>query len=41
MAKAGSRTHNGCGLFIWTAKTAVPVYIPLPPFVMEALAACR
>jgi integrase len=31
---------SGSRLFIYTAKTGVPVYIPLPPFVMEALAAC-
>jgi integrase/recombinase XerD len=30
----------GSRLFLRTAKTGVPVYIPLPPFVVEALAAC-
>ena len=30
----------GNRLFLYTQKTGVPVYIPLPPFVVEALAAC-
>lgn len=30
----------GSRLFLYTAKTGVPVYIPLPPFVVEALDAC-
>jgi integrase len=30
----------GGRLFLYTAKTGVPVYIPLPPFVVEALGAC-
>ena len=31
---------NGNRLFLYTQKTRVPVYIPLPPFVVEALNAC-
>jgi integrase len=30
----------GNRLFLYTQKTGVPVYIPLPPFVVEALNAC-
>jgi integrase/recombinase XerD len=30
----------GNRLFLYTQKTKVPVYIPLPPFVVEALEAC-
>ena len=31
---------TGSRLFLHTAKTGVPVYIPLPAFVVEALNAC-
>ena len=31
---------TGNRIFIYTQKTGVPVYIPLPPFVMDALNAC-
>jgi len=31
---------TGNRLFLHTAKTGVPVYIPLPPFVVEELQAC-
>jgi integrase len=31
---------TGNRLFLYTAKTDVPVYIPLPPFVVRALEAC-
>ena len=31
---------TGNRLFLYTQKTGVPVYIPLPPFVVEALEAC-
>jgi integrase len=31
---------DGNRLFLYTQKTGVPVYIPLPPFVVEALHAC-
>jgi integrase len=30
----------GDRLFLYTQKTGVPVYVPLPPFVVEALEAC-
>jgi len=30
----------GTRLFLYTQKTGVPVYVPLPPFVVEALEAC-
>jgi integrase len=30
----------GNRLFLYTQKTGVPVYVPLPPFVVEALEAC-
>ena len=31
---------SGNRLFLYTQKTGVPVYVPLPPFVVEALEAC-
>ena len=31
---------TGSRLFLYTQKTGVPVYVPLPPFVVEALEAC-
>jgi integrase len=31
---------NGNRIFLYTQKTGVPVYIPLPPFVVDALNAC-
>ena len=31
---------SGTRLFLYTQKTGVPVYVPLPPFVVEALEAC-
>jgi integrase len=31
---------SGHRLFLYTQKTGVPVYIPLPPFVVDALEAC-
>jgi len=36
----GSAGLSGNRLFLYTQKTGVPVYVPLPPFVVEALEAC-